>query len=43
MRKLRHRFRNSDLRLSERRWEQLAEGYDAGFWAHVKDSAHITQ
>jgi len=31
-------FSNSDVRLSEQRWEQLAEGYDAGFWAHVTAS-----
>lgn len=29
-------FRNSDLRLTKLRWEQLVDGFDPGFWAHVE-------
>jgi hypothetical protein len=29
-------FRNSDLRMTERRWEELVDGFDPGFWAHVR-------
>jgi len=29
-------FRHSDLRLGEARWQALVDGFDAGFWAHVK-------
>ncbi len=28
-------FRDSDLRLTEARWEELVGGFDGGFWAHV--------
>lgn len=31
-------FRNSDMRLSEERWEELVSGFDAGFWAHVRQA-----
>jgi hypothetical protein len=31
-------FRSTDLRLTERRWEELVEGFDAGFWGHVRTS-----
>jgi len=29
-------FRNSDLRLSEQRWQELVDGFDRGFWGHVR-------
>ena len=29
-------FGNSDLRLSEKRWEELVDGFDPDFWAHVR-------
>jgi len=31
-------FRDSDLRLTEARWEALVGGYDPSFWAHVKQA-----
>lgn len=31
-------FRTSDLRLTEQRWAQLVEGFDPGFWAHVRQA-----
>lgn len=31
-------FRNSDLRLTQLRWEQLIDGFDPDFWAHVREA-----
>ena len=31
-------FRNSDLRLTRLRWEQLLGGFDPGFWAQVREA-----
>jgi len=31
-------FRDGDLRLTRARWEALVEGFDAGFWAHVRQA-----
>jgi hypothetical protein len=36
-------FRDSDLRLTETRWEELVGGFDAGFWAHVREAAFGTR
>jgi len=31
-------FRNSDLRLTPERWQELVDGFDPGFWAHVREA-----
>ena len=31
-------FRDGDLRLTGTRWEALVDGFDAGFWAHVRQA-----
>ena len=32
-------FRGGDLRLTEERWQELVDGFDPGFWAHVNKAA----
>ena len=31
------------MRLTEKRWKELVDGFDPGFWAHVKEAVFGNQ